>query len=196
MVSPFICHHPNSTRILVCYNIVHLMAFSTFNRFSLCFFFFFQAEDGIRDDLVTGVQTCALPIWSRACFSGELGVELAREDRVAACLQHALDLALRQVDRGARLRALLRGELAEPFQELGERARLAEEARLHLLEVRDAGRRCDRFARCGDDLFEFFHQKKRGSCEPLVCFTSRQAPRFALASSTYFPNAVCSISPP
>ena len=26
-------------------------------------FYFFQAEDGIRDDLVTGVQTCALPIW-------------------------------------------------------------------------------------------------------------------------------------
>src|SRR5256885_13210501 len=25
-------------------------------------FFFFQAEDGIRDDKVTGVQTCALPI--------------------------------------------------------------------------------------------------------------------------------------
>src|SRR5258708_28077575 len=34
------------------------------HRFSL-WFFFFQAEDGIRDDLVTGVQTCALPI-SRA----------------------------------------------------------------------------------------------------------------------------------
>src|SRR5438105_10446859 len=29
------------------------------------FFFFFQAEDGIRDPLVTGVQTCALPIWRR-----------------------------------------------------------------------------------------------------------------------------------
>src|SRR5207249_8505763 len=28
----------------------------------LCFFFFFQAEDGIRDRNVTGVQTCALPI--------------------------------------------------------------------------------------------------------------------------------------
>src|SRR2546429_775016 len=27
------------------------------------FFFFFQAEDGIRDVAVTGVQTCALPIW-------------------------------------------------------------------------------------------------------------------------------------
>src|SRR5438309_10481528 len=28
----------------------------------LYFFFFFQAEDGIRDGTVTGVQTCALPI--------------------------------------------------------------------------------------------------------------------------------------
>src|SRR5699024_11390725 len=27
-----------------------------------CVFFFFQAEDGIRDRNVTGVQTCALPI--------------------------------------------------------------------------------------------------------------------------------------
>src|SRR5699024_11661237 len=31
------------------------------------FFFFFQAEDGIRDRNVTGVQTCALPI----CFKDE-----------------------------------------------------------------------------------------------------------------------------
>src|SRR5207247_7631839 len=29
--------------------------------------FFFQAEDGIRDPLVTGVQTCALPILFPAC---------------------------------------------------------------------------------------------------------------------------------
>src|SRR5438309_8703359 len=27
------------------------------------YFFFFQAEDGIRDGTVTGVQTCALPIF-------------------------------------------------------------------------------------------------------------------------------------
>src|SRR5947208_1536336 len=33
--------------------------------------FFFQAEDGIRDDLVTGVQTCALPIFD----AGRLGTE-------------------------------------------------------------------------------------------------------------------------
>src|SRR5216684_5738703 len=32
------------------------------------FFFFFQAEDGIRDVAVTGVQTCALPI---CCCSPE-----------------------------------------------------------------------------------------------------------------------------
>src|SRR5688572_31361486 len=35
------------------------------------FFFFFQAEDGIRDLTVTGVQTCALPI------SGRRDVEVA-----------------------------------------------------------------------------------------------------------------------
>src|SRR2546422_7522876 len=29
----------------------------------MAMFFFFQAEDGIRDVAVTGVQTCALPIW-------------------------------------------------------------------------------------------------------------------------------------
>src|SRR2546427_1381173 len=31
----------------------------------MIFFFFFQAEDGIRDLTVTGVQTCALPIWGQ-----------------------------------------------------------------------------------------------------------------------------------
>src|SRR5689334_24489404 len=31
--------------------------------FVFFFFFFFQAEDGIRDGTVTGVQTCALPIY-------------------------------------------------------------------------------------------------------------------------------------
>src|SRR5439155_17207758 len=34
------------------------------------FCFFFQAEDGIRDGHVTGVQTCALPI-SRSSWAGE-----------------------------------------------------------------------------------------------------------------------------
>src|SRR5256885_5090835 len=40
----------------------------TFPQYVACalFFFFFQAEDGIRDYKVTGVQTCALPICSGA----------------------------------------------------------------------------------------------------------------------------------
>src|SRR2546430_6525675 len=36
------------------------------SAFVFCFFFFFQAEDGIRDLTVTGVQTCALPIFAQA----------------------------------------------------------------------------------------------------------------------------------
>src|SRR3989339_2026829 len=41
-----------------------------------CVFFFFQAEDGIRDKLVTGVQTCALPISStlKVSTTGQCGV--------------------------------------------------------------------------------------------------------------------------
>src|SRR5690606_40511681 len=35
----------------------------------LCLFFF-QAEDGIRDFHVTGVQTCALPIWACTISTG------------------------------------------------------------------------------------------------------------------------------
>src|SRR5687767_15403545 len=37
----------------------------------IIFFFFFQAEDGIRDKLVTGVQTCALPIFGEQEVTGE-----------------------------------------------------------------------------------------------------------------------------
>src|SRR5256885_3543536 len=43
------------------------------------FFFFFQAEDGIRDYKVTGVQTCALPISRPAQSQGAPG-----EHRAAA----------------------------------------------------------------------------------------------------------------
>src|SRR5207244_7671447 len=44
---------------------------------------FFQAEDGIRDDLVTGVQTCALPIsWMSV---PEPSVRLARAPPALAC---------------------------------------------------------------------------------------------------------------
>src|SRR5699024_11742627 len=44
-----------------------------------CIFFFFQAEDGIRDRNVTGVQTCALPILSSGALSGTSGKSLRLE---------------------------------------------------------------------------------------------------------------------
>src|SRR2546425_12530610 len=43
-------------------------------------FFFFQAEDGIRDKLVTGVQTCALPILADAALE-RVGRALDQEVR-------------------------------------------------------------------------------------------------------------------
>src|SRR5256885_10687061 len=56
---------------LLLYSVVYLFLFSFYSqvvllyynltRYLMCFFFF-QAEDGIRDYKVTGVQTCALPI--------------------------------------------------------------------------------------------------------------------------------------
>src|SRR2546429_2384993 len=39
----------------------------------LLLFFFFQAEDGIRDVAVTGVRTCALPIFEREHHGGAVG---------------------------------------------------------------------------------------------------------------------------
>src|SRR5690554_8059026 len=41
-------------------------------------FFFFQAEDGIRDADVTGVQTCALPIFSRVKPKKQEGVSAVK----------------------------------------------------------------------------------------------------------------------
>src|SRR5215203_6340658 len=61
---------------------------------TLVFYFFFQAEDGIRDIGVTGVQTCALPIYAFRTAQAEgvppgvvlgdagYGVERSEERRV------------------------------------------------------------------------------------------------------------------
>src|SRR2546429_3887963 len=59
-------------------------------------FFFFQAEDGIRDVAVTGVQTCALPILVHRARQARLPRERPRGDQA----RRAVDPA---VGRGAHL---------------------------------------------------------------------------------------------
>src|SRR5437763_15867136 len=58
------------------------------------FFFFFQAEDGIRDTSVTGVQTCALPI----CIDRRGGVR-AMSRRLLLQYMHQQILAINRSDR-------------------------------------------------------------------------------------------------
>src|SRR5688500_19228212 len=54
-----------------------------------CLLFFFQAEDGIRDYKVTGVQTCALPIYLVVYMKDELGIaaRVLHVDPHRACRQ-------------------------------------------------------------------------------------------------------------
>src|SRR2546422_1631906 len=72
------------------------------------FFFFFQAEDGIRDVAVTGVQTCALPIW--------------QDPAAVAALRRALALSPWSPEVRDRLALQLwaRGERQESAAELEE----------------------------------------------------------------------------
>src|SRR6266568_3448925 len=53
----------------------------------ICVFFFFQAEDGIRDGTVTGVQTCALPILRAAYDALDQRTKTEIEDLVC---EHSL----------------------------------------------------------------------------------------------------------
>ena len=48
--------------------VIHYFLLLEHFLFYLFFLFFFQAEDGIRDSPVTGVQTCALPIFESILF--------------------------------------------------------------------------------------------------------------------------------
>src|SRR2546430_6786325 len=69
------------------------------NEFYMCFFFF-QAEDGIRDLTVTGVQTCALPI-SQAVL--EARKPDTRERRIAKTIEAMRERALQEeLTRGRR----------------------------------------------------------------------------------------------
>src|SRR2546422_5754462 len=86
-------------------------------------FFFFQAEDGIRDVAVTGVQTCALPIF-------DFDVSLASEHELATARRQAIT---RRCERAqARI-------IAQVFHRYGKPIKRSEEhtselqSRLHLV---------------------------------------------------------------
>src|SRR2546430_8608493 len=80
-------------------------------------FFFFQAEDGIRDLTVTGVQTCALPIfpewaqtaviYSRGYLSHQAKVPLASVEWVQAGVNQAgrVEKVKPKLPEGVRLRS-------------------------------------------------------------------------------------------
>src|SRR6266478_1239164 len=85
------------------------------------FFFFFQAEDGIRDLTVTGVQTCALPISQGEDFAGVEGgigiegvVDAAHEIEVGVGLEERHELGFFHAD------AVLAGERAADFDAIAD----------------------------------------------------------------------------
>src|SRR5688572_31507860 len=60
----------------------------------ILFFFFFQAEDGIRDLTVTGVQTCALPISTmRRRMGRAVSASMTTSSPTAACKTYWSDVA-------------------------------------------------------------------------------------------------------
>src|SRR5437667_1835956 len=77
-----------------------------------CFvFFFFQAEDGIRDRDVTGVQTCALPIYSQNPRTGGVD-EVLQEDGLyldAEDFENSLCSKLREISAMPRAELQRRG---------------------------------------------------------------------------------------
>src|SRR6266498_832135 len=73
------------------------------------FFFFFQAEDGIRDADVTGVQTCALPISPGRASSRRS----AKRHRPASRHRLTLERAIHRRHRAGGYRAPRRGRMGE-----------------------------------------------------------------------------------
>src|SRR3989440_5695285 len=82
----------------------------------LVFFFFFQAEDGIRDLIVTGVQTCALPIYRARLVVVPRAVVLLEEREIEAAERR------RQLVTDPRI-----GPMADVAGQISDRRELLEE---------------------------------------------------------------------
>src|SRR2546425_5383323 len=74
---------------------------------SFSLFFFFQAEDGIRDKLVTGVQTCALPIYTGLAEWLETQIDRKAKLNPGTVVLHRMN----RVESGNAMRDLLATEI-------------------------------------------------------------------------------------
>src|SRR5438105_5897081 len=98
--------------------------------------FFFQAEDGIRDPLVTGVQTCALPILPDVDRIGEafgIGSPVALDDDAVEAEEYSA-IGFSWVHfAGERAECVTRQEIAELRPYRSEERRVGKECKYWML---------------------------------------------------------------
>src|SRR2546429_7651453 len=102
-------------------------------------FFFFQAEDGIRDVAVTGVQTCALPISSPIRRYPDLIVHRILKWALAHPLEATLSSKTQIVpSRGSEAALYSHGSLEDIASEASEAERRADAAERELMDWKTA----------------------------------------------------------
>src|SRR5256885_11961943 len=112
---------------------------------SMWLYFFFQAEDGIRDYKVTGVQTCALPI-SRVFTKDDLNLLTVMANIAAVRIEHA---RLAEIENQERMMAHELGQAAE----IQRRFLPAQAPRVPGLDLSGHNAPC---RTVGGDYFDFF----------------------------------------
>src|SRR3712207_8223295 len=91
-------------------------------RVILILYFFFQAEDGIRDIGVTGVQTCALPISNNVIYKN---LELNENERTVKLNDMSVELTIKEFE----LLLLLLKNQDIAFKRRSEERRVGKECR-------------------------------------------------------------------
>src|SRR5438105_14678397 len=103
-----------TTRLYTRQTVTHAM---TMKQSSCLVLFFFQAADGIRAPLVTGVQTCALPIFERRASDGvdRTADASAERDQAAAGRARSEERRVGKDCRNGRRRHHLRRRIPIPL---------------------------------------------------------------------------------